>query len=116
MEAIEQAGEICAQRGDAFILLARRIALGEGVDGLVIADTITKAGRSEAELEDLVSQFRSRAQLRAKIESARQLERRRDALIAKRDKANAELEAAVEKHDAIVNDIRHRKAAIGEKS
>ncbi|MCE9547384.1 MAG: hypothetical protein K8T25_18085 [Planctomycetia bacterium] len=95
---VQEAGEILTERGDSFMTLARRIAMGEQVGSTAIADILRDAGKLPPQLDDLVANLKYRAKLREQAAQKQTLEARRDAQQRELDTANDKLDAAVAEH------------------
>jgi hypothetical protein len=72
---IREAGQLRQQAHEEFVLLARRVALGEEVEPAEIASVCRDAGKETDQFASLVRSLRHRAQLRVQAAAREQIEK-----------------------------------------
>lgn len=98
--SMTEAAEIIHDRSEDYLRLARRIAMGERVTPIEIAEKLRDVGKEAGDLESIVGNLKHREELRAKLVGVRELDARRIATQAQLDKARGELTDAQQKYEA----------------
>ncbi|BBO34733.1 hypothetical protein [Lacipirellula parvula] len=102
----DQLEQLKAQRLEAFEELAVRLAADEEVDVATIEQVCREADREPSSLRSLVTKLAERRRLREEHKRLPAVIAQREALQAKIDEANAELEAAVQRHQVACHPLQ----------